>query len=54
VSCREAKDLIVYMMYMYNDTHDRDEGINGIEKGLVAICLFLQMLNSHRAPVVLK
>ena len=29
---------------MYYDTHDRDEGVNSVEKCLVAIRLFLQML----------
>ena len=30
---------------MYYDTHDRDKGVNSVEKRLVAIRLFLQMLN---------
>jgi hypothetical protein len=30
---------------MYYDTHDRDEGVDGVEKCLVAIRLFLQMFN---------
>ena len=51
VSCREAQDLIVYMMYY--DTYDRDEGVNCVEKCSVAIRLFLQMLNwSFRFKVI--
>ena len=30
---------------MYYDTHDRNEGVDGVEKRLVAIILFLHMLN---------